>query len=84
MVRLGRCGAGAPRPRMLVHADLHGDNQVWDDDELRLVVDFETVAVAEPEYDPRTFPGTGPGVELLVATLRHYPAAGSSGAGRIG
>jgi hypothetical protein len=55
-----------------VHADLHGDNQVWDHDKLRLVVDFETVAVAEPEYDLRAFPGTGPGVELLAATMRHY------------
>lgn len=43
-----------------------------DDDELRLVVDFETVAAAEPEYDLRAFPGTGPGVELLTATMRHY------------
>jgi aminoglycoside phosphotransferase (APT) family kinase protein len=61
-----------PGPAVLVHADLHGDNQVWDDDELRLVVDFETVAVAEPEYDLRGLPGTGPGVELLAATMRHY------------
>ena len=61
-----------PRPAVLVHSDLHGDNQVWDGDELRLVVDFETVAVAEPEYDLRAFPGTGPGVELLAATMRRY------------
>lgn len=61
-----------PRPSVLVHADLHGDNQVWDHDQLRVVVDFETVCVAEREYDLRAFPGTGPGVELLTATLRHY------------
>lgn len=61
-----------PRPTVLVHGDLHGDNQVWDHDELRLVVDFETVGAAEPEYDLRAFPGTGPGVELLSATMRHY------------
>jgi hypothetical protein len=57
---------------VLVHADLHGDNQVWTHDQLRLVVDFETASAAEPEYDLRAFPATGPGVELLTATLRHY------------
>jgi hypothetical protein len=59
---------------VLVHGDLHGDNQVWNRDELQLVVDFETVGAAEPEYDLRTFPGPGmgPGVELLTAVIRHY------------
>lgn len=59
---------------MLVHGDLHGDNQVWDGDELRLVVDFENVGAAEAEYDLRTFPGPamGPGVELLTALMHHY------------
>ncbi|HEY0689857.1 MAG TPA: aminoglycoside phosphotransferase family protein [Kribbella sp.] len=61
-----------PRPSVLVHADLHGGNQVWDGEHLRVVVDFETAGLAEAEYDLRTFPGTGPGVELLTATLRHY------------
>jgi hypothetical protein len=63
-----------PGDAVLVHGDLHGDNQVWDHDELRLVVDFETVGAAEPEYDLRTFPGpgTGPGVELLTAVMHHY------------
>jgi aminoglycoside phosphotransferase (APT) family kinase protein len=69
--------ASAPGPAVLVHADLHGNNQVWDQGELRLVVDFETVAVAEPEYDLSGFPGPGlgPGVELLTATVRHYEEA---------
>jgi Phosphotransferase enzyme family len=64
----------SPGDAVLVHGDLHGDNQVWDHDELRLVVDFETVGAAEPEYDLRTFPGpgTGPGVELLTAVMHHY------------
>jgi aminoglycoside phosphotransferase (APT) family kinase protein len=63
-----------PSGAVLMHGDLHGDNQVWDGSELRLVVDFETVGAAEPEYDLRTFPGPGmgPGVQLLTATMRHY------------
>jgi aminoglycoside phosphotransferase (APT) family kinase protein len=64
----------SPGPAVLVHGDLHGDNQVWDHGELRLVLDFETIGAAEPEYDLRTFPGPGmgPGVELLTAVMRHY------------
>ncbi|TDW17613.1 phosphotransferase family protein [Kribbella kalugense] len=61
-----------PRATVLVHADLHGGNQVWEGGQLRVVVDFETAGLAEPEYDLRAFPGTGPGVELLTATMRHY------------
>jgi aminoglycoside phosphotransferase (APT) family kinase protein len=66
--------ASVPGPAVLVHADLHGDNQVWDRGELQLVVDFETVGAAEPEYDLCGFPGPGlgPGVELLTAIVRHY------------
>jgi aminoglycoside phosphotransferase (APT) family kinase protein len=64
----------SPGPAVLVHGDLHGDNQVWDHGELRLVVDFGSVGAAEPEYDMRTFPGPGmgPGVELLTAVMRYY------------
>ena len=64
----------SPGPAVLVHGDLHGDNQVWDHGELRLVVDFATVGIAEPEYELRTFPGSrmGPGLELLTAVMRHY------------
>ncbi len=59
---------------MLVHGDLHGDNQVWDGDQLRAVLDFESIGAAEPEYELRAFPGPGlgPGVQLLTATMRHY------------
>jgi aminoglycoside phosphotransferase (APT) family kinase protein len=64
----------SPGPAVLVHGDLHGNNQVWDHGTLRLVVDFETAGAAEPEYDLRLFPGPdmGPGVELLTAVMRHY------------
>ncbi len=64
----------SPAPAVLVHGDLHGDNQVWDHDELRVVVDFATAGAAEPEYELRTFPGPGmgPGMELLNAVMRHY------------
>lgn len=30
-----------PRPHVLVHGDLHGDNQVWHGGELKAVLDFE-------------------------------------------
>ena len=68
---------GSPGPAVLVHGDLHGDNQVWDRDELRLVADFENVGAAEPEYELRGFPGPGmgPGLELLTAIMRHYQQA---------
>jgi aminoglycoside phosphotransferase (APT) family kinase protein len=64
----------SPVPRVLVHGDLHGDNQIWSAGELRVVLDFENVGLAEPEYELRGFPGPGlgPGVELLIATMRHY------------
>lgn len=63
-----------PADPVIVHADLHGDNMVWDGGRLRAVLDFETVALADPEYDLRAFPGPGlgPGLELLLATIGHY------------
>ena len=73
LVRLGRRRAGLPAPAVLVHGDLHGDNQVWDGDELRLVVDFETIGAAEPEYDLRTFPGPGTGPGRRAADRHHAP-----------
>jgi thiamine kinase-like enzyme len=63
-----------PRSRVLVHGDLHGDNQVWHDGELKAVLDFENAGAGEPEYELRAFPGPGmgPGLELLTAVIRHY------------
>ena len=63
-----------PFPQVLVHGDLHGDNQVWSAAELQVVLDFENTGLGEPEYELRGFPGPGmgPGVELLTATMRHY------------
>jgi aminoglycoside phosphotransferase (APT) family kinase protein len=60
--------------QVLVHGDLHGDNQVWSAAELQVVLDFENAGLGEPEYELRGFPGPGmgPGVELLTATMRHY------------
>jgi aminoglycoside phosphotransferase (APT) family kinase protein len=63
-----------PALAVLVHGDFHGNNVVWDGDQLRLVVDFELAGAAEPEYDLRTLPGPGmgPRLELLTAVMRHY------------
>lgn len=63
-----------PADPVVVHADLHGDNMVWQGGRLLVMLDFETVGLAEPEYDLRAFPGPGlgPGLELLLATVRHY------------
>ncbi|MEV5960642.1 phosphotransferase [Kribbella sp. NPDC051952] len=62
----------SPPQSVVVHGDLHGGNQVWDGGQLSAVVDFETAGLADAEYDLRAFPATGPGLELLTATLRHY------------
>lgn len=64
----------APGVAVCVHGDLHGDNQIWDQGRLQAVVDFETVGIAEPEYDLRALfgPGLGPGVDLLASILGYY------------
>jgi aminoglycoside phosphotransferase (APT) family kinase protein len=59
---------------VFVHGDLHPYNQLWDLDEPRLlaVVDFESSGLAEPEFDLRVLPVYGPGVDLLVSTVKRY------------
>ena len=63
-----------PAEHAFVHGDFHPDNQLWDPDELRLllVADFATSGLAEPEYDFRAIPSFGPGVDLLLSTIHHY------------
>ncbi len=60
--------------RVLVHGDLHGHNQVWDlaTNELRLVVDYEHTAAAEPELDLRYLATHGINPDLLLATADAY------------
>jgi aminoglycoside phosphotransferase (APT) family kinase protein len=62
-----------PRPLVLVHGDLHGHNQPWaaGPPRLRTVLDWETLGLAEPEYDLRSRPVDG-GMPLLTATVDHY------------
>ena len=61
---------------VFVHGDFHPYNQLWDLDEPRLlaVVDFESSGLAEPEFDLRVLPAFGPGVDLLVSTVKRYEA----------
>lgn len=65
-----------PGGAVLVHGDLHGHNQLWHRDrlQLRVVVDFETCSVADPEYDFRCLPAEVPDLALLMATASHYRA----------
>jgi len=63
----------APQAIVLVHGDLHGHNQVWDErQELRAVIDFEESGPAESAFDFRYLPSQGPTVDLFVATCAKY------------
>ena len=65
-----------PRRCVFVHGDFHPYNQLWDAQELRLllVADFEASGIAEPEYDFRVIPSFGPGIDLLTSTIDEYVA----------
>ena len=63
----------APQANVLVHGDLHGHNQVWDErQELRAVVDFEESGPTEAAFDFRYLPSQGPSLDLFVATCAKY------------
>jgi Phosphotransferase enzyme family len=64
----------APTRMVFVHGDFHPYNQLWDAEELRLVLvaDFEASGIAEPEYDFRAIPSFGPGIDLLTSTIDEY------------
>jgi aminoglycoside phosphotransferase (APT) family kinase protein len=47
----------SPGPAVLVHGDLHGDNQVWEHDELRLVVDLKLPEQPSRSMTCAPFPG---------------------------
>ncbi len=66
----------SPADTVFVHGDLHPYNQLWDLGEPRLlaVMDFETSGLSEPEFDFRVLPAFGPGVDLLVSTVKRYEA----------
>ena len=66
----------SPATIVFVHGDFHPYNQLWDPQELRLllVADFETSGIAEPEYDFGAIPSFGPGIDLLVSTINEYVA----------
>jgi aminoglycoside phosphotransferase (APT) family kinase protein len=66
----------SPADTVFVHGDFHPYNQLWDLDEPRLlaVMDFENSGLGEPEFDFRVLPVFGPGVDLLVATVKRYEA----------
>jgi aminoglycoside phosphotransferase (APT) family kinase protein len=63
----------APGRTVLVHGDFHGDNHLWDREalRLRLVIDWETAGIGEPEFDMRCLPGDC-GTALFGATVARY------------
>jgi hypothetical protein len=65
---------GARPGSVLVHGDLHGDNEVWGLDSLalRAVVDFDSSGPIEAEYDFRYLPSQATTTDLFTATVRHY------------
>ncbi len=65
---------GPPLPEVLVHGDLHGYNQVWDQASasLLLIVDFEESGVADRHFDLRYLPSNARGSELVLAVMAAY------------
>lgn len=67
-------GGGPAVPEVLVHGDLHGYNQVWDQASasLRAVVDFEESGVADRHFDLRYLPSNARGPRLVLAVMAAY------------
>ena len=61
-------------PKILVHGDLHGYNQVWDraSASLLAVVDFEESGIADRHFDLRYLPGNSHGPQLVLAVMAAY------------
>jgi len=59
---------------VLVHGDLHGYNQLWDQDAsaLTAVVDFEEAGLRDPHFDLRYLPGLARSLDLVLATMCAY------------
>jgi aminoglycoside phosphotransferase (APT) family kinase protein len=59
---------------VLVHGDLHGYNQLWDQDAsvLAAVVDFEESGLRDPHFDLRYLPGLPRSSDLVLATIDAY------------
>ncbi len=63
-----------PLPEVLVHGDLHGYNQAWDQASasLLVIVDFEESGVADRHFDLRYLPSNARGPELVLAVMAAY------------
>ncbi len=61
-------------PQVLVHGDLHGDNEVWDMavPALRAVVDFDMSGPTDAEFDFRYLPSQSFASGLFASTVIHY------------
>lgn len=59
---------------VLVHGDLHGYNQLWNQASLHLtlVLDFETAGLAEAEFDFRYLPGNCRTPQFTLAAIDAY------------
>jgi aminoglycoside phosphotransferase (APT) family kinase protein len=67
-------GGSAALPDVVVHGDLHGYNQLWDQGAATLaaVVDFEESGLRDPHFDLRYLPGLPRSLDLVAATIDAY------------
>lgn len=59
---------------VVVHGDLHGYNQVWNQaaSKLLAVVDFEEAGIADPHFDLRYLAGNAQRPQLLLSVMQTY------------